>query len=205
MYLQISRISQFRGRLSAADQFFFFVLIFMFLQNSRIGRFRVALRAAEWFFISVHVFDVFLDQQDSHFLFFYKCDYQKLNSQYQEFLVIPFLGFVFLTNQMSRFQESNSHLRNSQFLNFSYLEILEFAMNVGISQNRFSANQIPSFVFPSFVTPRMTFPVLSFSISCVNPSSRRAAYSRSHLETRVERMKTKRFLVEQQLSQPKRF
>ena len=33
----------------------------------------------------------------------------------------------------------------------------------------------------------------------------RAAYSRSHLETRVERMKTKRFLVEQQLSQPKRF
>ena len=36
-------------------------------------------------------------------------------------------------------------------------------------------------------------------------SSKRAAYSRSHLETRVERMKTKRFLVEQQLSQPKRF
>ena len=177
----------------------------MFLQNSRIRRFRVALRAAKWFFISVHVFDVFLDQQDSHFLFFYKCDYQKLNSQYQEFLVIPFLGFVFLTNQMSRFQESNSHLRNSQFLNFSYLDILEFAMNVGISQNRFSANQIPSFVFPSFVTPRMTFPVLSFSISCVNPSSRRAAYSRSHLETRVERM-TNRFLVEQQMSsQLKRF
>ena len=140
----------------------------MFLQNSRICRFRVALRAAEWFFISVHVFDVFLDQQDSHFLFFYKCDYQKLNSQYQEFLVIPFLGFVFLTNQMSRFQESNSHLRNSQFLNFSYLEILEFAMNVGISQNRFSANQIPSFQIPSFVTPRKTVLVLSFPVSRVN-------------------------------------
>ena len=30
----------------------------MFLQNSRIDEFRVALRAAEWFFISVHVFDV---------------------------------------------------------------------------------------------------------------------------------------------------
>ena len=41
-------------------------------------------------------------------------------------------------------------------------------MNVGISQNRFSANQIPSFVFPSFVIPRKTFSVLSFSVSCVN-------------------------------------
>ena len=61
-------------------------------------------------------------------------------------------------------------------MNFSYLEILEFAMNVGISQNRFSANQIPSFVFPSFVTPRKTFPVLSFSVSCVNPK-----YEQKHI------------------------
>ena len=36
-------------------------------------------------------------------------------------------------------------------------------------------------------------------------ASSRAAYSRSHLETRVERMKTKRFVVEQQSSQPERF
>ena len=90
------------------------------------------------------------------------------NSQFQEFLVFWFLSFVFLTNWMSRFQESNSLIRNSQFLNFSYLGILEFAMNVGFSQNGFSANKIPSFQIPSFVIPTKTFLVLSFPVSCVN-------------------------------------
>ena len=103
-----------------------------------------------------------------HILFYTKCDYQIKNSQFQEFLVFWFLSFVFLTNWMSRFQESNSLIRNSQFLNFSYLGILEFAMNVGFSQNGFSANKIPSFQIPSFVTPTKTFLVLSFPVSCVN-------------------------------------
>ena len=53
-------------------------------------------------------------------------------------------------------------------MNFSYLGILEFAMNVGFSQNGFSANKIPSFQIPSFVTPTKTFLVLSFPVSCVN-------------------------------------
>ena len=103
-----------------------------------------------------------------HILFYTKCDYQIKNSKFQEFLVFWFLSFVFLTNWMSRFQESNSLIRNSQFLNFSYLGILEFAMNVGFSQNGFSANKIPSFQIPSFVTPTKTFLVLSFPVSCVN-------------------------------------
>ena len=103
-----------------------------------------------------------------HILFYTKCDYQIKNSKFQEFLVFWFLSFVFLTNWMSRFQESNSLIRNSQFLNFSYLGILEFAMNVGFSQNGFSANKIPSFQIPSFVIPTKTFLVLSFPVSCVN-------------------------------------
>ena len=103
-----------------------------------------------------------------HILFYTKCDYQIKNSKFQEFLVFWFLSFVFLTNWMSRFQESNSLIRNSQFLNFSYLGILEFAMNVGFSQNGFSANKIPSFQNPSFVIPIKTFLVLSFPVSCVN-------------------------------------
>ena len=103
-----------------------------------------------------------------HILFYTKCDYQIKNSQFQEFLVFWFLSFVFLTNWMSRFQESNSLIRNSQFLSFSYLGILEFAMNVGFSQNGFSANKIPSFQIPSFVIPTKTFLVLSFPVSCVN-------------------------------------
>ena len=49
-------------------------------------------------------------------------------------------------------------------MNFSYLEILEFTMNVGISQNRFSANQIPSFVFPSRVAQYQFFLINSISI-----------------------------------------
>ena len=103
-----------------------------------------------------------------HILFYTKCDYQIMNSWNQEFLVIWFLSFVFLTNWMSRFQELNSLIRNSQFLNFSYLGILEFSMNVGFSQNGFSANKIPSFQNPSFVIPIKTFLVLSFPVSCVN-------------------------------------
>ena len=103
-----------------------------------------------------------------HILFYTKCDYQIKNSKFQEFLVFWFLSFVFLTNWMSRFQESNSLIRNSQFLNFSYLGILEFAMNVGFSQNGFSANKIPSFQIPSFVIPTKSFLVLSFPVSCVN-------------------------------------
>ena len=103
-----------------------------------------------------------------HILFYTKCDYQIKKSQFQEFLVFWFLSFVFLTNWMSRFQESNSLIRNSQFLNFSYLGILDFAMNVGFSQNGFSANKIPSFQNPSFVIPIKTFLVLSFPVSCVN-------------------------------------
>ena len=103
-----------------------------------------------------------------HILFYTKCDYQIKNSKFQEFLVFWFLSFVFLTNWMSRFQESNSLIRNSQFLDFSYLGILEFAMNVGFSQNGFSANKIPSFQNPSFVIPIKTFLVLSFLVSCVN-------------------------------------
>ena len=103
-----------------------------------------------------------------HILFYTKCDYQIKNSKFQEFLVFWFLSFVFLTNWMSRFQESNSLIRNSQFLNFSYLGILEFVMNVGFSQNGFSANKIPSFQNPSFVIPIKTFLVLSFPVSCVN-------------------------------------
>ena len=103
-----------------------------------------------------------------HILFYTKCDYQIKNSKFQEFLVFWFLSFVFLTNWMSRFQESNSLIRNSQFLNFSYLGILEFVMNVGFSQNGFSANKIPSFQIPSFVIPTKTFLVLSFPVSCVN-------------------------------------
>ena len=73
-------------------------------------------------------------------------------------------------NQKSSFawQISCSLIRNSQFLNFSYLGILEFAMNVGFSQNGFSANKIPSFQIPSFVIPTKTFLVLSFPVSCVN-------------------------------------
>ena len=109
-----------------------------------------------------------------HILFYTKCDYQIKNSQFQEFLVFWFLSFVFLTNWMSRFQESNSLIRNSQFLNFSYLGILEFAMNVGFSQNGFSANKIPSFQIPSFVTPTKTFLVLSFPVSCVNQMAQHA-------------------------------
>ena len=105
-----------------------------------------------------------------HILFYTKCDYQIKNSKFQEFLVFWFLSFVFLTNWMSRFQESNSLIRNSQFLNFSYLGILEIAMNVGFSQNGFSANKIPSFQIPSFVIPTKTFLVLSFPVSCVNRS-----------------------------------
>ena len=107
-----------------------------------------------------------------HILFYTKCDYQIKNSKFQEFLVFWFLSFVFLTNWMSRFQESNSLIRNSQFLNFSYLGILEFAMNVGFSQNGFSANKIPSFQNPSFVIPIKTFLVLSFPVSCVNPPNK---------------------------------
>ena len=41
-------------------------------------------------------------------------------------------------------------------------------MNVGFSQNGFSASKILSFQIPSFVTPTKTFLVLSFPVSCVN-------------------------------------
>ena len=104
-----------------------------------------------------------------HILFYSKCHYHIMNSQFLKFFVISVLSFVFLTNWLSKFQGSNSHIKNSQFLNFSYLGILEFSMNMRFSQNGFSPNNIPSFRIPSFVGPRKTFPVLSFSVSCVNP------------------------------------
>ena len=65
MYLQISKIREFRGTLNAAKRCFILVLIFMYLQINRISQFRGTLSAAEYFFLFCADFYVPTEQQDS--------------------------------------------------------------------------------------------------------------------------------------------
>ena len=59
MYLQINRMHEFRGTLSAAEWVFFFAQFgpdFHVTSDPQICRFRVPLIAAEWVFILVLIF-----------------------------------------------------------------------------------------------------------------------------------------------------